>query len=181
MIENFKVIENFWSADHIAHIRQRLEYDKLDNFNDNAAANVSKTCIVEAVPWSKCNTYLQDLEQLAHYTNHAIFGFNIKPFGNYDTVNINTYSSNLMGEYGWHNDFILTERIYDNKITVVVNISEFDYQGGKFELFLNEPGSIDDKPGTVIIFPSWTQHRVSPVTSGERKSLSFWIMGPKFC
>ena len=34
--------------------------------------------------------------------------------------------------------------------------------------------------GTVIVFPSWIQHRVTPVTSGTRKSVSLWLIGPKF-
>lgn len=34
--------------------------------------------------------------------------------------------------------------------------------------------------GTVIIFPSYILHRVTPVTKGVRKSLAVWISGPRF-
>jgi len=34
--------------------------------------------------------------------------------------------------------------------------------------------------GKLLIFPSWFLHKVTPVTKGERISLSTWIKGPKF-
>ena len=34
--------------------------------------------------------------------------------------------------------------------------------------------------GTIIIFPSFIRHRVTPVTKGVRKSLVVWVDGPRF-
>jgi PKHD-type hydroxylase len=34
--------------------------------------------------------------------------------------------------------------------------------------------------GTVIAFPSYVLHRVTPIIAGTRKSLVVWITGPKF-
>jgi PKHD-type hydroxylase len=34
--------------------------------------------------------------------------------------------------------------------------------------------------GTVTMFPSYLLHRVTPVTSGERYSLTIWAHGPAF-
>jgi predicted 2-oxoglutarate/Fe(II)-dependent dioxygenase YbiX len=34
--------------------------------------------------------------------------------------------------------------------------------------------------GTVIVFPSFVWHKVSPVTKGERKSLVVWSLGKPF-
>jgi PKHD-type hydroxylase len=34
--------------------------------------------------------------------------------------------------------------------------------------------------GVVIAFPSYVLHRVTPITSGTRKSVVIWITGPKF-
>jgi hypothetical protein len=34
--------------------------------------------------------------------------------------------------------------------------------------------------GACICFPSYTYHRVTPVTSGIRKSLVVWFRGPKW-
>ena len=48
-------------------------------------------------------------------------------------------------------------------MTVVLND---DYEGGEFEFLGN--GTIKEKMGTVIVFPSYMQHRVLPVTKGVR-------------
>ena len=37
-----------------------------------------------------------------------------------------------------------------------------------------------DKPGSMIMFKSHMNHKVSPVTSGERISLAGFLKGPKF-
>jgi len=178
MLLNFCTIPDYFNLAEIENLNVTLNEFKVEG-KDNPAVGVSKTCIVDTVLWRDIKETLIDLEQNLHFNNTSLFGFNILPFTNYDNVNLNTYTSDFESEYSWHNDFILSERIYDNKLTVIVNISTEAYTGGEFQLFLTDEMTIADKPGTVIIFPSWTQHRVKPVISGVRKSLSFWIKGPK--
>jgi len=36
------------------------------------------------------------------------------------------------------------------------------------------------KMGSVIAFPSYINHKVSPVTKGLRKSLVAWVSGPRW-
>ena len=60
-------------------------------------------------------------------------------------------------------------------MTVVLND---DYEGGEFEFLGN--GTIKEKMGTVIVFPSYMQHRVLPVTKGVRYSLVVWFCGEPF-
>jgi PKHD-type hydroxylase len=43
-----------------------------------------------------------------------------------------------------------------------------------------EIASAPRERGTVIAFPSYVLHRVTPITSGVRKALVVWAMGPKF-
>ena len=38
---------------------------------------------------------------------------------------------------------------------------------------------LPDARGTVVAFPSFLYHRVTPVTSGLRKALVAWIAGPR--
>ena len=37
-----------------------------------------------------------------------------------------------------------------------------------------------NKPGTAIVFPSFINHKVTKLISGERHTLSIWWYGPKF-
>ena len=36
------------------------------------------------------------------------------------------------------------------------------------------------KKGTLIVFPSFTWHRVNPITKGHRKVLVGWLLGKPF-
>lgn len=57
------------------------------------------------------------------------------------------------------------------KLATIIQLSE-GYEGGRLQFRIG--GRFIDTPterGTVIVFPSWLPHRVTPVTSGER-----WIL-----
>ncbi len=62
-------------------------------------------------------------------------------------------------------------------MTIVLND---DYEGGEFEFLSNGGQLIKEKMGTVIVFPSYIQHRVRPVTKGTRYSLVVWFCGEPF-
>ena len=65
------------------------------------------------------------------------------------------------------------------KVSVIVQLSDTsEYKGG--ELQINTGGQIKTIPkvkGSVVIFPSYLLHRVTPVTTGLRKSLVLWAGG----
>ena len=42
------------------------------------------------------------------------------------------------------------------------------------------PYVAETRRGTIIAFPSYVLHRVSPTESGVRKSLVIWVSGPEF-
>ena len=99
--------------------------------------------------------------------------------------------------YGWHTD--ADEKLYENKewkglmrkLSVTVSLSNpEDYEGGLLEFDLRNIGEINTSNiikckeilprGSIVVFPSYTWHRVSPVTSGTRLSLVQWNLGPGF-
>jgi PKHD-type hydroxylase len=85
------------------------------------------------------------------------------------------------GHYDWHID-IGPGSISHRKVSVIVQLSDpSEYSGGILELNLG--GNITAIPqvkGSVIVFPSYLLHRVTPVTSGLRKSLVLWAGGEHY-
>jgi PKHD-type hydroxylase len=92
--------------------------------------------------------------------------------------------------YDWHIDS--HSKPYPNgcirKISFTLCLNE-DYEGGEFEISKPNPKpekhintKFTDKftLGTVISFPSFVWHKVNPVTSGTRKVLVGWSVGPQF-
>lgn len=93
------------------------------------------------------------------------------------------YHGTKGGKYDWHHDVDWNKSSgLDRKLSVTVQLSDpQDYEGGQFEFSEVEtpPMEARDK-GTVLVFPSYLQHTVLPVTSGVRKTLVGWFVGPRW-
>ena len=85
------------------------------------------------------------------------------------------------GHYNWHID-IGPGAISHRKVSVVVQLSDSsEYTGGILEVSTGSNSlKVSNKKGAVILFPSFLQHRVTPVASGLRKSLVLWAGGKHF-
>lgn len=102
--------------------------------------------------------------------------------------NINGYQDIQFAEYAidqhydWHTDFFpLAESEIDRKISIVCLLSDpSEFEGGKLELKLYSTYEAPLKKGSVIVFPSMIEHRVTPVVSGLRRTATVWMNGPRF-
>jgi PKHD-type hydroxylase len=73
---------------------------------------------------------------------------------------------------------------------MVVQLSDPDeYEGGALEFFGLDGDETDAaadrrtkmrQRGTVVTFPAFEYHRVTPLTAGTRRSLVCWVGGPPF-
>jgi PKHD-type hydroxylase len=55
-----------------------------------------------------------------------------------------------------------------------------DFEGGNFEIGGEHIKTPRCEEGSIIVFPSYTPHRVTPVTKGIRYSVVTWFVGPPF-
>ena len=122
--------------------------------------------------------------------NFELNGFESLQFTKYDVGQF----------YDWHPDQFEPVNEEDNpkktirKLSVSVLLSdEKDYEGGDLQ-FRDQVDGINRDPfistkistveeksrGTVIVFPSFMWHRVTPVTKGSRYSLVMWNTGYPF-
>jgi len=133
--------------------------------------------------WVGNNNGIRDiLWEYVHEANRNAFGFDVSLI---KEIQYTTYKAEDGGKYDWHIDtFWGNPTKYDRKISCVVQLTDpSEYEGGRFEFdpAWEQPDSEQlAKKGTVICFPSFIQHRVTPVTKGIRKSLVCWVEGPKF-
>lgn len=121
--------------------------------------------------------------QYATFANREAFGFDIS-MGSHE-LQFTEYHGTTNGKYDWHHDvFWQNTRPHDRKLSVVIQLNDpREYEGGQFEFRMphdsTELQGFRHK-GSVIVFPSFFEHRVTPVTSGTRYSLVTWVDGPKF-
>jgi len=95
------------------------------------------------------------------------------------------YVEEESGHYSWHKDDDPTgfKQGPTRKLSSVLFLSDpKDYEGGELQI-CNSPENIitiEPKKGRMVFFPSFTIHRVNPVTKGIRYTAVNWARGPAF-
>ena len=86
----------------------------------------------------------------------------------------------INGFYDWHVD--LGKGVNSTrKLSIIVQLSKpEEYEGGQLIFGLRD-NDLPVSQGTMILFPSYLMHKVTPVKSGKRFSLATWMHGPAYC
>lgn len=111
--------------------------------------------------------------------NMNAFGVDVE---NYADMQFTEYHATQSGHYDWHHDILWTHSANsDRKLSITVQLSDSqEYAGGDFEFDEVETPTGAKTKGTILVFPSYLRHRVTPVTWGVRKSLVAWFSGPRW-
>ena len=112
--------------------------------------------------------------------NGQFYKFDI--YGFCEELQYTSYDDSYNGHYTWHRDTAMDGPAPPRKLSMVLQLTDpEEYDGGDLELFAGkDPAQVKRERGLMAIFPSYTVHRVSPVTRGTRKSLVLWACGPQF-
>ncbi len=153
-----------------------LKTEAATTFNSSDASVRSSN-----VAWLSGNIAVQDiLWKYVKAANENAFHCQVE---NICDIQFTEYHSNKGGHYDWHIDVNWDgDDFRDRKLSVTVQLSDpSEYEGGGFEFAECEtPDTSSRLKGTVLVFPSYLQHRVLPITSGTRKSLVAWFEGPRW-
>ena len=105
---------------------------------------------------------------------YAVEGFD-------ESAQVARYDAVDAAHFDWHADVGAGVAAARRKLTVVVQLSAPDYAGGVLEVRPSHAVlQADVTRGMACVFPSYMLHRVTPVTSGVRWSLTLWAHGPAF-
>lgn len=128
-------------------------------------------------PTAQNDWIYKKLGMIAAQCNAERFGFDL--YGFYQELQLTQYEEGNFFE--WHMDFGAGE-ISARKLSITVQLTDPDeYEGGDLQFMINN--KIVDAPrgkGTVIVFPSFVMHRVTPVRKGVRRSIVGWVSGPPY-
>lgn len=114
---------------------------------------------------------------VARQANESLFRLDILGFT--ERFQIITYKTG--DNIDWHIDIGPRGQSL-RKISMVIQLSDPEsYVGGDFEFFaFYEAERMPRERGSVLVFPSYLLHRVTEITSGERKSVVCWVGGPHY-
>ena len=156
----------------------KINTQKATTFNNSDA---NKSVRSSDVAWLSGNEAIQDiLWGYVKSANENAFHVQVE---NICDIQYTEYHAVENGHYDWHIDVNWDGDLpLDRKLSVTVQLSDAsEYVGGDFEFSECEtPNNLSKAKGTVLVFPSYLQHRVLPITSGTRKSLVAWFEGPRW-
>lgn len=126
----------------------------------------------------------QKVDYYCRLANRNAFGLDLSWLPN---LSFTTYRAADGGKYTRHMDLFWEDghRVAetDRKVSMVMQLSNpDDYEGGDLQLEVRtapDPAALRAR-GTMIFFPSFIYHRVTPITRGLRYSLVAWYEGPRF-
>jgi hypothetical protein len=183
---DYWLFENVFNKEKIVEINNFID----NNFNkfeeDHKAArdlqgNKKKSGIVKIINYEKIKHLLSDIVDRVINVAEIEFGYLIYGLKNRSELHLNIYSSDNLEKYDWHTDQTKSD-LHDIKLTVLINLSMEQYEEGQFQLFNTNEYEVKELniPGNVIMFKSYINHRVLPVTKGQRRTLAIFLKGPKF-
>lgn len=119
------------------------------------------------------------VSQLVHDVNSKFFGYELHAL---QEIQYTEYHGSDHGVYHDHLDWACGTNL-PRKLSLSIQLTDSNqYEGGNMEIKLSstKPYIASRTKGDAIVFPSFLLHGVTPVTSGVRRSLVVWVMGPEF-
>jgi len=182
--QNWMYFEEFFTPEDLKWIEenvQEIDPKEATTFSGNTKGRSSK---VRWIPQNEKWEWLYNsLMNLSKNANESLWGFDLKSAP--EEIQYTEYHSDENGHYGWHQD-IGPDIASSRKVSITVQLSSpEEYEGGNLQISRGGLGDNSgyDMPkgkGTVVIFPSYMMHRVTPVTSGIRKSFVLWVGGEHY-
>jgi PKHD-type hydroxylase len=111
--------------------------------------------------------------------NRDYFGLDLWGF---ESAQYTVYTDEGKGSmYDWHVDMMGKGNTGQRKLSLVMQLSNSqDYEGGELWLHGATQQIVPKQKGLMVLFPSFILHRVTPVTSGLRRTLVAWVLGPQY-
>ncbi len=140
-------------------------------------SDIRESEVVWITPDSEIVWIYQRLTDIITALNSDYFKFDL--FGFIESFQFTEYNA-PSGHYGKHVDSMFNGTV--RKLSFVIQLSDpKDYKGGELQIHLSDtPEVMKKEQGTLIAFPSYILHEVTPITKGKRYSLVGWITGKPF-
>tara|TARA_Y100000741_G_scaffold302268_1_gene243904 strand:+ start:206 stop:751 length:546 start_codon:yes stop_codon:yes gene_type:complete len=175
----YSFAKNLFSPDQIKGINEQAKKSFISG-SDYLATSAKKSSNVKFLYLGSIQKFILPFLDYCFSVNNSKFGFDLFQLSSQTILNYNSYTVGT--EYSWHVDAESKSPIRDIKLTCLLNLSEEKFDGGDLYLFKGEEVKCSEfkEPGSAIVFPSFTNHRVDKLVSGSRSTLAIWMTGPKF-
>jgi PKHD-type hydroxylase len=168
--------------DMIQAYGDRLAAEKATLLSDTPDGSVLGKIRVTQTAWmppcAESKWIYDRVQGIARALNDRVYQFALSGFSEH--LQYTVYHGAEGGHYDWHVDHgpLSTRR----KLSISAQLSDpSQYEGCDLQFYAgNKIETAPRERGTVIAFPSYVLHRVTPCTRGTRKAIVAWTTGPQF-
>jgi len=179
---DFYWFKDGFTAEELNKISKQVEQIPFQVANTASDIEDIRTSKIKWIPQTEeWNWLYEKLMMFARIANDEMWQFDLTSAPEH--IQYTEYHGDVNGEYSWHQD-IGPDELSTRKISITVQLSDnSEYEGGDLKFWLGGKNLEDNAlfaqrgKGTVILFPSYLYHAVTPVTKGIRKSFVLWLGG----
>jgi PKHD-type hydroxylase len=183
-VQPFQVWENGFTPEELDAIEaygDRLELKRGTVLSDGPeitydALRIARTAVMAPAP--EIAWLYQRIERVVRVLNGQSYRFDLMGFA--EPFQYMVYRGEEGGHFNWHVD---NGRLpAARKLSATLQLTEgAQYEGCDLEFFgTHQPEAAPRSRGSLVIFPSYVLHRVTPIRAGTRKALVIWSTGPNF-
>lgn len=179
---DFYWFKDGFTAEELDKISKQVEKIQFQNANTASDMEDVRTSKIKWIPQTEeWNWLYEKLMMFARIANDEMWQFDLTSAPEH--IQYTEYHGDVNGEYSWHQD-IGPDELSTRKISITVQLSDnSEYEGGDLKFWMGGKNLEDNSlfasrgKGTVILFPSYLYHAITPVTNGIRKSFVLWLGG----
>jgi len=183
-LEPYVWVNGVFTTDEVKKIAQNTEPLQPGLICNNEIDESTRRSDISWIQINDDNNWIyQKIQEAINWANTRYYNFDLTWI---EHLQLTSYSAEQRGCYAQHLDVSTSAKTQFQtglrKLSVTVQLTnEEEYQGGDLKIYDGSDGQIVPRQqGTVIVFPSFMLHEVTPVTQGIRKSLVAWAHGPRF-
>ena len=175
--------EQILTPEDCIEIRNHFFKNLNPQLQDIPIEGARKTSDVYLANYKNIKSVLKKIEDFVSSTNKKCFEYDLYDLKDDDILILDAYDSNKNSQQGWHKHQTDIEESFDFKLTILINVSDYYYEGGHLKIQTNNGEHTIEKfqkEGSVCVLPSYTPHCISNTTLGVKKTITQLYKGPRF-
>jgi PKHD-type hydroxylase len=171
----FQRYEKALPKDFCEYIIKSIPWDKTETAKVNRQEHeIDLTARITNIYWEQLLSPIGCVVQSYIVEANKIWNYDIRRLEN---IQMSQYG--IGGHYGWHMDSKEPVNDVQRKLSISILLND-NFEGGGLEIESNKDENVLKCQGDIVVFPSFLQHRVLPVTDGTRYAAVSWAYGPTF-
>jgi len=172
----FQKFEKALSKDFCEYLIKSIDWNKTQTAKVNRINNgeVDPASRITSIYWEELLSPIGCIVQSYIIEANKNWGYDLQRL---EKVQMSQYG--IGGHYSWHMDSKSPINNEQRKLSISILLNE-SFVGGGLEIESNKDENVLKYQGDIVVFPSFLQHRVLPVTDGIRYTAVSWAYGPTF-